>query len=199
MKSGLTLIGGCFLFFLCGCENDTSQSLWDQIKELGQEKSKLKQQVESLEADNQSLGEQVKQLSALGSEVRMSALPTLSRMEIGKRTGFFDKDHDGKKEKLIVYIKPFDDTGDVVKAAGSVEVQLWDLGADSGEALLNTWQIGPEELKKKWAGTVMTNYYRLPFRIDDLAAEGSKDLTVKVKFTDYITGKVLRGQKVIGP
>ena len=53
-------------------------------------------------------------------------------------------------------------------------------------------------LKMKWASTVMTNYFRLRFDVIELLKDAdAEELTVKVTFTDYITGKVLRKQAVI--
>ena len=128
----------------------------------------------------------------------MDVLSKTARIKIGRRSGLFDRDNDGKKEKLIVYVKTIDEAGDAVKAAGEVVVQLWDLNAEEGEALLGKWEIGPAELKRMWAGTVMTNYYRLEFDVSELVKAEQQELTVKVRFTDYVTGKVFGEQKVIG-
>ena len=185
--------------FFTGCDSGDSNSLWDQIKQLGREKSELKVRSERLEAENEVLTNQVQRLSALGPEVRVEALSGLSMIKISKRSGVFDKDKDGRKEKLIVYVRPIDETGDVIKAAGAVDVQLWDLNASSGEALIGQWTVEPEALKTLWSGTVMTNYYRLTFDVKNLLVGETEELTVKVQFTDYVTGKIFREQKVIKP
>ena len=43
----------------------------------------------------------------------------------------------------------------------------------------------------------MTNYYRLTFDIAEIPAGQGQELTVKVRFVDYVTGKTLTAQKVI--
>ncbi len=183
----------------CGCSKSTEKSLWDQLEQLDREKTTLKLEVERLESENEDLTEQVENLSVLGPEARLEAMPLLKSITLGRRTGLFDKDKNGTKEKLIVYVRPRDETGDPIKAPGKMQVQLWDLNAEANEALLDQWDIEPEELKMLWAPTMMTNYYRLTFDVAELISDDQQELTVKVEFTDYITGKILRDQKVIEP
>ena len=111
---------------------------------------------------------------------------------------FYGQYKDGVKEKLIVYVRPIDRTGDAIKAAGGIGVQLWNLNAGPDEAMLAEWQVKPEEIKTLWSATMMTNYYRLTFDVGGVTS-GEEELTVKVSFTDYTTGKVLGDQKVIQP
>jgi hypothetical protein len=198
MKFLFSIVTGCLVFGLLGCGSGSSNSLWEQIKRLGQEKTDLKLQVAKLESENEDLSRQVEKLSSLGAERRLEVLSKTSRIKIGRRSGLFDRDNDGKNEKLIVYVKTIDEAGDAVKAAGEAAVQLWDLNAEEGEALLGKWEVEPAELKEMWAGTVMTNYYRLEFDVSELVKAEQQELTVKVRFTDYVTGKVFSEQIVIG-
>ncbi len=181
----------------CGCQEQSQTSLWDQIKDLGEEKVTLREQNEKLQSENKQLKGQVKTLSGLGPEVRLEAFAAIKKIEISKRSGLFDKDDDGIKEKLIVYVRPSDDTGDTVKIPGTITVQLWNLNNESDEAMLASWKLEPEEIKMLWAGTFMTNYYRLTFDIAEIPAGQGQELTVKVRFVDYVTGKTLTAQKVI--
>ena len=181
----------------CGCQDQSQVSLWDQIKQLGQEKVTLREQNEKLQSENEELKQQIQTLSAIDPRIRAEAVAAMKKIEIGKRSGLFDKDSDGIKEKLIVYVRPSDETGDTVKTPGSVEVQLWDLNNESDEAMLASWQLGPEEIKTLWASTLMTNYYRLTFDVSRILDGTDQELTVKVRFTDYMTGKSLTAQRVI--
>jgi len=202
MKLQITIfvpITAALLAFACGCDSGTGTSLRDQIETLSREKTTLKSQVERLQRENEGLTTQVEQLSALGPEVRLEGLAELDRIEIRRRSGLYDKDKDGKKEKLIVYVRPYDKTADALKAPGQVLVQLWDLNAQADRAILGQWEIDAAELKQLWAGTFMTDYYRLAFDVAELLTGDEGELTIKVSFTDYITGKVLHAQKVIKP
>ena len=199
MKWRLFITAVLVVSILCGCQEQSQQSLWDQIKQLGQEKVTLKQQNESLQNENEELEKQIETLSAIDPKVRAEAIASMEKIEIGNRSGLFDKDSDGIKEKLIVYVRPSDETGDTVKVPGSVEVKLWNLNNESGEAMLASWQLGPEDIKTLWASTLMTNYYRLTFDVGEILDGKGQELTVKVRFTDYISGKTLTAQKVIQP
>ena len=199
MKSHLTVLAVIMTFFLWGCESNSNQSLWSQIKQLGQEKTDLKLQVEQLQKENEQLQGQVATLSSVEREVRLEALSGLERIEISKRSGLHDKDDDGTQESLVVYVQPFDDNGDTVKIVGEVIVQLWDLNKESSKAQIAEWQIEPSQLKQLWAGTFMTNYYRLKFDVANMLTGDEKELNVKVTFADYLTGRTLRTHRVIVP
>jgi len=180
-----------------GCDSNTDQPLWGQIKSLTQDKSNLQQQVDTLESEKAELSDRVETLTAIGPEKRVEPLSGIERVTIEKRSGLVDKNKDGIKETLVVYVRPHDETGDTVKAPGAINLQLWDLNAPSDTALLKEWNIKPEELKKRWSGTVLTSYYRLSCKIPDLLTDQQKELTIKLQFTDYITAKTLNAQKVI--
>lgn len=183
--------------FAAGCGESMKAADWDQVTELTGERNLLRQKVGQLEGENGELREQVKTLSSLDPNVRLEMLNRLKKIEIGKRSGIYDKDKDGKVEKLIVYVKPFDDSGDAFKAAGKVEVELWDLNAESAKAKIGQWKIKPAELKKLWSSVVITNYYRLAFDVGDIISQEQEELTVKIKFIDYITGKIFNEQRVV--
>jgi hypothetical protein len=104
-----------------------------------------------------------------------------------------------KKKMLVVYLKTIDDMGDVVKAPGAVKIELWNLNAEPNEALLSSWQIEPKDLRKRWSGSLLTSYYKLQFDVNSILSKKEKDLTLKVEFTDYLTGKILKGQQVVKP
>jgi len=186
--------------FATGCEDMSSGqiTLAEQVDKLNQEKTQLQQQIEQAKAKNEKLRKQMQVLSALPEQVKGENLYRLQRVKIGGYTNFYDKDKDGKKEKLIVYLQPIDQDGDIIKAAGAVEIQLWDLSKEKEQALLDEWQVEPNELKKLWF-TALRTHYRLTFGIADKIDKFEEPLTVKVTFTDYLTGKVFQEQKVIKP
>lgn len=187
-----------FLILVTGCAKpEEKESIAVQIEQLTQEKSELQKQIEQSEKENEQLKQQVQVLSGLPENVKLENLNRLENIKIGRYTGFFDKDDDGKKEKLIVYIQPTDEQGDGLKAAGTVEIQLWDLSKTNGQAMLGQWKVEPDELKKLWFETLVSIYYRLTFDVADIVESLEEPPTVKVTFTDYLTGKVFNEQKVI--
>jgi hypothetical protein len=195
------ILAGCLLAAAAGCESTGGQKIppAKQIQTLKQEKRQLARQIEQSEAEAEQLKKQIQILSDLPPEARFENLYHLQRTKITRYTNLYDKDKDGKKEKLIVYIQPIDEEGDIVKATGAVDVQLWDLNKENGQALLGQWQVKPDELKKLWFATLITINYRLTFDVADKVTGDEEALTVKVTFTDYLTGKVFTEQKVIKP
>jgi len=198
----LFLLFSCVLvYFVAGCEPSDGKkpSLTKQIHLLEQEKTQLTHQIDQLELDNKQLQKQILILSSLPEDAKSENVYDLQRIKITRYTNLYDKDKDGKKEKLIVYIQPMDTDGDIIKASGAVDVQLWDLNRAVGQALLGQWRVEPEELKKLWFATLLTINYRLTFDVADKIEKFEDPLIVKVIFTDYLSGKVFKEQKVIKP
>ena len=204
------------LLLVCGCEEKKQIKTAKQPPALKQKEVKANQkstktQVKQkstedmnsagnrarLAAENKQLKEQLETLMGIDKPARIEALSTITSIEITSRSGLYDKNKDNKKEMLIVYLRPIDDMGDVIKAAGAVDIELWNLNAKPQEALLKSWAIEPKELKKNWSGSLMTCYYKLQFDVNSILTGKEKDLTLKAQFTDYLTGKVLKGQQVI--
>ena len=188
------------IFFVAGCQKaDEGASLAVQIEELTLERSQLQEQIEQSKRENEQLKEQLQTLSGLPEEVRLENMYSLERVKLGRLSGFFDKDKDGKREELIVYVTPVDKEGDGVKATGSVNVQLWNLSKPDDQALLGEWDIPPGELKKLWFKTILAVNYRLTFDISDNVESFDEPLTAKITFIDYLSGKVFKDQRVIKP
>jgi len=193
-----TILAVCLLA-AAGCENIGGRiSPAEQIQILREEKRQLTRQIEQSRDQNEELKKQLEVLSGLPAE-KLENLYELRKIKITRYTGFYDKDNDGTKETLIVYIQPIDEENDIVKATGAVDVQLWDLNRNNGEALLGAWRVEPDELKKLWFATLITINYRLTFDVAGKIESTEEPLTVRVTFTDYLSGRVFTEQKVIEP
>ena len=123
------------LLFAAGCESSSRLTPAEQIRALRQEKRQLQNQLEQSKSQNQQLKKQVQVISGL-PEDKFESLYELKKIKLTRYTNLYDKDKDGRKEKLIVYIQPIDTENDKVKAGGTVDVQLWDLNKKGDEALL---------------------------------------------------------------
>lgn len=192
----------CILIFLiltAGCNQANEKTkLLKQVEQLTEQNRHLTEQLEQSESNKRQLQEQVKVLSALPEEIKEKNLYNLQRISIHKYSSFLDEDKDGKIESLGVYVQPVDEVGDKIKVYGIMEVELWDLNQPDGQALLGKWRVEPEELKKHWVAFLVINY-RLTFDIKEIVKSFDKPLTLKVKFTDYLTGKIFEDQRVINP
>jgi len=184
----------------CGIGSARKSPLEMKAQDLEHQKATANTELEQCRIENRQLAERIQAMSTLPKEGREN-LYELRAVKIAKYTNWYDKDEDGKREKLIVYFQPIDTVGDVVKAVGSVAVQLWNLNDPNSQALLGQWQIQPAELRKLWYASIVTSTYRLTFDVpaQDLTALQAQPLTVRITFTDYLTGKIFHDQQVIEP
>jgi len=197
--AAIILIGGLTAALLggCGIGSARKRPLELKVEALQREKAELAGKVEQCQVENERLRQQVKTLDALPKDGRENFYK-LTSVRIARFTGFYDTDKDGRREKFLVYIQPIDTSGDIVKVAGSVQVQLWNLNNPGGQALVGEWQIQPEQLRKLWVAALVSDY-RLPFDVSLTPELLAQPLTVKIAFTDYLTGEIFRDQTVIKP
>jgi hypothetical protein len=170
-----------------------------KVRDLEQENTGLAGQLEQCRIETEQVKAQVKALAVLPQDKQENRFYALSAVKIARFTDFYDKNEDGKREKLIVYLQPVDQAGDAIKTAGVVSVQLWNLNNPSGQALLGQWQVLPAELYKLWFNTLTSTAYRLMFDVPVTPETLAQPLTIKSTFTDYLTGQVFTDQFVIQP
>jgi hypothetical protein len=153
--------------------------------------------IESIQLENDRLRQQVRALSNLPEGIGVGDLYQVIEVQLTRYTGLYDEDKDGQVDQLCVYLRPVDADGDVVKAAGHVTVQLWDLSGQNDGALLREWKISSEDLRKEWFSSLMTVNYRLRFPLPAQWADPTLSLTVRVLFQDYLTGEELTSQRPV--
>lgn len=188
-----------FFFLFTGCNNGSDrQMLLRKIEQLTKQNSDLAYEVRQTESENEQLKNQIRTLSGLPGDIKLSELNQIQAVNICRLTNLYDTNNDGTYDSLIVYIQPVDEYGDRIKVTGSVDVQLWDLNKPQNQSLIGQWQAGPDVLKKHWVELLIINY-RLTFELTQQIENYSEPLTVKVKFTDYMSGQVFNEQKVISP
>ena len=182
----------------CGIGSERKAPAEIKVQQIAREKTELMRDLQQAKAENQQLAEQIKALSVFPEDKPLNPY-RLQRVKITRYSNFYDKDNDGKRVKLIVYVEPVDLDGDAVKAAGTVDVQLWNLNNLNGQAMLGQWQVDPNDLRKLWYDTLVSANYRLTFDAPPELDVLAEPLTVKVTFTDYLTGEIFRDQYAINP
>ncbi len=193
------LLISAFIVFISACKNAETTKPISEIDTLIRKNQNLTDRLATAERQAEQLKKQVQTLSVVKDDTKPEDIYDLQKVRIWRYTNLYDKDEDGKIESLIVYLQPVDSDGDVIKAAGNAEVQLWDLNRQQAQALLGTWKVSSGEIKKEWYATVIASNYRLIFDISKLIDKYEKPLTVKVKFTDLLSGKTFTEQKIIEP
>ncbi len=199
-SGGLYVLAALAAVFLAGCDVGSARMspLEMRVRDLEREKARLAGQLEQAQIELEQRKNQTGAVAALPPG-RPQEFYRLSAVTIGRFTGFYDKNEDGKREKLVVYVQPVDRVGDAIKAAGTVSVQLWNLNNAEGQVLLGQWQVQAEELLKLWFNTLASTAYRLTFDPPLTPEILAQPLTVKATFTDALTGQVFIDQYVVQP
>ena len=182
------------LFFLiggCGPQNNSAPSPADRLQA---EKTirQLQEANQQLQVQTDQQQQQITTLQNLG-EKRLDLLFVPTRIDLGRYTGGIDTNDLPGDDAIKVYLEPIDQTGDSIKAAGEVTVQLYDLAADSSKNLLGEYQWSPEEIGSCWKGGLMSRYFALVCPWKETPTHD--EITVRVVFTDYLTGKTFSAQK----
>lgn len=165
----------------------------DRISELEAQVTQLQQRVANQQETIESQRQQVTRLQQLGSR-RVARLAPMTGIELARLSGGYDANGDATDDGIVLYVQPVDADGDVVKAAGQMTVQLFDLSAPGGPATIRREQYGPDELRRLWSGRFMTDHYtiRLPW---PEGYQPPRQVTALVEFTDNLTGKTFSKQQ----
>jgi outer membrane murein-binding lipoprotein Lpp len=179
----------------CGSPNRANIELRKQVQQLQAQVNEL--QVEH-EADHRTI---------TGLRQRTSALPTLSAdrldrlfttggLEFGRLTGGADLDPNKPgDEGLAIYVVPTDHSGEKLKAAGSFDIDAFDL-AEPSDPLIGHWHFDLQQSKSAWTGALLQYNYVLicPWQKKLPRHPG---ITVKVTFFDELTQTPFTGQRVV--
>ena len=167
---------------------------WNQQARLRAELETSRQEIKKLTAQRDQLqqqltgkDEQIANLLALG-ERRLENLFYVERIKLGRYTGGVDLDSKGGDDAVKVYLKPIDQYGNVIKAAGEVKIQLYDLAAEPNENLIGQYVWPANKISQQWSGGFVAYHYAFvcPWK---LGAPKHEEITVRVEFTDYLTGR----------
>jgi len=158
-----------------------------ELRKLQQDKSKLQAIIVEQHGRLQSL-------SALGDK-RLEHLFHVQRIALGRHTGPVDLDGRPGDDAVKVYLRPVDQDGSIIKAAGDVKIQLFDLAADPKDNLIGQYEWTVDQIGKHWSSGFMTYHFSFacPWQPDPPEHD---EITIRVEFTDYLTGKVLTAQKL---
>jgi hypothetical protein len=177
-----------------GCVDDRLVQADAEVRQYREENAKLKADVRSRQQVIAEQQEQIRTLQALG-EKRLDLLFHVSAIKLGRYTAGVDLDGKDGDDGVRVYLQPVDGDGHAIKAAGAVTIQLFDLAAKAEENLLGEYNYPAEEIAKNWSAGFLTYHYRFdcPWKS---SPPTHPEITVRVAFTDYLTGKQFTAQKV---
>ena len=182
------------LTILAGCANKDEQLLELQTQNR-QLRRQLRQSGQTIDAQQDTIHrqtEQIDNLSKIGPQ-RLELLFKVERIKLGRHSGGTKLDSQPGDDGIRVYIVPQDDAGRTVTAAGSIDIDVFDL-ADKRESLLMSYSFSPAEARKHWRSGGLANHYSITCPWKDAVPSGS-EVTVRVKFVDYLTGQTFTATK----
>lgn len=123
------------------------------------------------------------------NQTKIDQLFTTHGIRLGKLTGT-DPAGDG----FQVQATPFDDQGQKLKAAGSFVIDAFDL-ADQSHPQLGHWTFDVKQARDAWLGDLFMYCYILKCPLQRLPTHSQ--ITVRLAFTDALTGRQFTDQKVV--
>ena len=178
-----------------GC-NEPKPPATETMIPLEQENARLQRHIVAQEKQIEQLHRQIAELRGLPAE-QMDELIQVSRIEFGRFTRAFDQDEDGYDEGIVVYLHTLDRAGDRIKSAGTVQLELWDLAETEGNQKLGQWRYDMTELGDYWLSGFGTYHFKFELDWPARMPPGNKNLTIKLTFSDALTGKVFEIQQMV--
>jgi hypothetical protein len=185
------------LLLACGCEDlmvKHEREMQQRQDALAKMNAQQAAEIQQLRASEKKLQTQVDTLKKIGDK-RPDALIQVTRIRMSNYTGGLDRDKKAGHEALKIMFAPEDAAGDPIKTAGAVKIELYDLDAEEKtDKELGVFNYDTKEALKHWAGGMLTNHYSFTLPIPKKFK--GEEITVRVEFTDYMSGKIFKAQKV---
>jgi outer membrane murein-binding lipoprotein Lpp len=183
------------LLFVAGCSkpDKANIALRKQIQDLESQISNLQRQRDGDQATIRALESRATTIPTLPHD-RLEQVFTTHGLKIGRLTGGADADPSKQGDEVLrVYAVPTDQRGDLLKAAGSFAIDAYDLSMPPDENHLGHWDVTTAEAADNWFGNAVMYGYTFTFPWQR-APRGDR-VTVRVTFTDALTGRQFTSQK----
>jgi len=177
-----------------GCQRDTELELRRELARLREVVETQQRELEARQITIAELNQQLQQARGLTDE-DLEKIFYPERIVIDRLTGGDNYDDQPGDDGVTVYVKPIDRDGDPVKVAGDIRIELYDLANPPDRNLVGRYEIPVDEVSKLWYGKLATYHYtiRCPWQHGPPA---HNEITVRVIFRDYLTGRVMTSQTV---
>lgn len=187
---------GCALGVGCSVPNAANIELRKQNQNLASQIQKLNQQHDGDVRVISGLRERQGSVPTLPT-TRLDELFTTHSIVFGRLTGGADTDPAKPgDEGLAVYAVPFDQYGQMLKAAGSFEVEAFDLAeTEPAKQQIGKWHFTLQQSKDAWNGWALAYAYGLicPWQTVPRHA----DITVRMTFFDQLTQTQFTAQRIV--
>jgi len=192
-QAALVLLGAA-LVLESGCETASPyQELRSDLRDKNAEVLRLRKENRRMADELDQVRAQLAALNKLGDK-RLEMIPHAVKLNISRYTRLVRTRRHAGGYLVKVYLEPIDQHGSPFKAAGDVNIQVYDLAAEPDKNLLGEFTWSAEQIPEHWAGRLLTNHFSFTCPLEE--APVGEEITVRAKFVDYLTGRALTAQKV---
>ncbi len=129
-----------------------------------------------------------------GDAFKMLVYP--EKIELEPLSGGYDDDAPAGDDGIVLYIRPIDRDGHVVKAAGSLKVVLYDLANPSDRNVIQDYYFDEPTMRAAWFGRMWTHHFTIRCPWPPSGPPAHDEITVDAVFTDLLSGQLLRTQQL---
>jgi hypothetical protein len=180
-----------------GCQSPGDQ-MYRLQKQLDSQKSRILQLEENIITLQKHIDDQKQQIVTLEriAPDRMAKLEVPVKIELDKLSGGYEEPGRAGDAGVVAYVQPIDSDGDVIKAAGSIVMEVFDLANPPAKSLVCRAALDVDNTRKAWRGWLWTDHFsvKCPWPPPDRKPPEHRELTIRVQFTDYLTGRILTAQ-----
>lgn len=175
-----------------GCTPPVNHKLHDRVNNLEHDLRNCNNQRVAQQATIDELRQQLAVARSI-NEDDIKRLFYPERLLIDPLTGGADYDDQPGDDGVTVYLKPIDRYGDVVKVAGDIRIQLFDLAAPADRNLVGEYAIPVDQVGELWHGKLWTGHFTIKCGWLHGPPEHN-EITVRAIFVDYLTKRVVSAQ-----
>ena len=203
--STLAALLGIAIFGIVGAGcSGTSLSRDEQIQQLMAKDRRLQEELHAAQ-------EKIAALTASGAQPRAAPATVEDpfravAVRFGRYTGVVDENRPPADQRLRVILEPLDATGDVVKRAGSLELEAFEqtpaagpapgAAAGAGERLYHLWTFSADDLAQTWLSGLGSYGYVIKLPWPNARPPAGETLRLKARLKT-LSGRVLPAEMEI--
>jgi len=201
LKAGLLMTGLLGVLSLGGCLG--SPDFRAAANRLREENIKQKEQIATLQDQlknrdatihdlQEHIATNTPPIRTLPPE-RLAQVFTVTKLEIQSETDVADLG--GGKEGFRMFLRTYDDDGQIVPASGEMTIEVFELPPAPAEPRrIGTWTFTPEDMKKAWFTGLGTNHFAFSCPWEKPPQANVGPIVFKARFRDALTGNMLLAQ-----
>lgn len=178
---------------LAGCQGP-AERIGELNRQIATLQSTNRKHVANLEAQDKEI-EKLKEANQVLrdlKETRLDKLYSAKTIKIDRLSGGLNIDGEIGDEGVVVYASLYDQQGHKFKAAGAIDVFVYDLSNPRDPQRIATYEYDVDQTKELWFGRMLTYHYKIECLWQQQRPPAGRSVRVSVRFLDYLTGNVLQ-------